>query len=477
MPSTPTIQTTLLEGRIPVDQEKKYFHLPFHMPEKAVRLEVEYSYSAQISSDPTVTGGNTIDLGIFDERGIDYLQAGFRGWSGSERHKFWITPTEAAPGYLPGPLSPGEWNILFGLYKLAPDGCDYRVEIRITITDSISAILKPHLAPQNLPATITDTGKSPLRAPGWFRGELHCHTRHSDGVLSAEQLLSLARQRGLDFVAVADHNTIASQWELEKMVDPGLILIRAVESTTFKGHFNVFGIPKWIDFRVKTAEEMHAAIQFANDLGALTSCNHPKPYGPDWDFPDVDNYHCIEVWNGPWTGMNEISLEFWVNKLASGRQIPAVGGSDFHQHGERTGQMDRNLGIPANWVHVVGTPSAEKILTSIRQGHVSLSETPEGPLLVLTAEHGIQAGDLVTLDQPQHFPIQAKCFGGAGSLLHFIDQRGVLLEKEIHQEEEIIHYETDTRLSRYVRVELRAADGPLRALTNPIYFSSPREGM
>lgn len=473
MPSSPSIHTIKIEGNISPEQEKTYLHLPFQVPDGAVRLEVEYSYSAQISSNPTVTGGNTIDLGIFDQRGIEFLNAGFRGWSGSERHKFWITPTAAAPGYLPGPLNPGEWNVLFGLYKIAQIGCDYQIIITIFIEPDNQAAPLPRQPILSLPATLPDPAKSPLPVPGWLRGELHCHTWHSDGRLSTDKLVSLARQQGMDFLSIADHNTTASQLDLETMADPGLILIRAVESTTFKGHFNVIGIPDWVDFRVQSAEDMRAAIQFAKKQGALTSCNHPKPYGPDWDFPEVDNYDCIEVWNGPWTGLNEISLEYWVNQLSSGRQIPAVGGSDFHDYGERSGAMNRNIGIPTNWVYVTGEPSAENIITAIRHGHVSLTETPKGPFLLLTGEGETSSGDRVGQISDPPYPIQVRCLGGAGSLVRILDQRGVIWEKEVAENDQTLLFSIDTHTSKFARAELRSPDGPLRAITNPIYFSPP----
>src|SRR5450830_911294 len=84
------IHTIVLEGSLASDQEKTYVHLPFMLPEEAIRLEVAFSYSARIGAEPWLSGGNTIDLGLFDERGIDFQKAGFRGNSGSERSTFCI---------------------------------------------------------------------------------------------------------------------------------------------------------------------------------------------------------------------------------------------------------------------------------------------------------------------------------------------------------------------------------------------------
>ena len=53
-------------------------------------------------------------------------------------------------------------------------------------------------------------------APGrtWLAGDLHSHTVHSDGALTVPELAALAVSRGLDFVAVTDHNTVSHHREL-----------------------------------------------------------------------------------------------------------------------------------------------------------------------------------------------------------------------------------------------------------------------
>src|SRR5690606_41326114 len=46
--------------------------------------------------------------------------------------------------------------------------------------------------------------------PIWYEGDLQCHTFHSDGQGSPEQLHATARREGLDFLAVTEHNTLTS---------------------------------------------------------------------------------------------------------------------------------------------------------------------------------------------------------------------------------------------------------------------------
>jgi hypothetical protein len=363
---------------------------------------------------------------------------------------------------------------LLGLYKIAPQGCHYQVTIRLTKDESPEKVLST--------TGLTDLNTSsqrelpssppPGRLSPWLCGELHCHTYHSDGELNAAELLKLSVERGLDFLAVSDHNTIASQRELESIQDPGLILIRGVEATSFKGHFNAWGIPDWVDFRITQPEQMQAALDFARQRGALVSCNHPKPYGPDWNFRQVTNFDCLEVWNGPWFLFNQQALEYWLSLLESGRRIPAVAGSDFHRLSEIEQVIARAPGMPVTWVHVPGEANASSILQSISAGHASLSDEPGGPFLDLRAGKQREAmqGDRLLNPAGERLPIQVHCTRGAGGSLRLLDQEGVRLERTLTQNDETVAADLDTGNSLYLRAELRYAEEQLRAMTNPVYL-------
>ncbi|HBY96078.1 MAG: CehA/McbA family metallohydrolase [Ardenticatenaceae bacterium] len=462
-------QTITLEGTFRLEQEKTYAHLPFDVPDGATQIEVRYAYSNRIGSSPLLTGGNTIDLGVFDARGIEFLNAGFRGWSGSERDSFVISETAATPGYLAGALIRGRWHVLLGLYKVAAGGCDYRVEITITAETG-------HQSTHDLPAPVASLPASRVEPPlaAWLGGELHCHTWHSDGDGSPIDVVNLARECGLDFLAISDHNTISSQLELAGLRDPGLILIRGVEVTTFKGHFNVWGIGDWVDFRVQRPDDMAAAIRFAVEHGAVTSCSHPKPFGPPWDYEDVTGYDCIEVWNGPWQMLNQKSLDFWCNQLATGKRIPAVGGSDYHRRHQLEETPPRAPGTPTSWVHVVGPPNAAAVLQAIRQGHISLSDQPDGPFLELRAgaELAAMGGDVLLRPEDGQLAIRVHCRRCAGNTLRLLDQRGVRFERMLAEPEEVVTAEIPVSQSLYIRAELRDAAGDMKALTNPIHLDS-----
>ena len=92
-----------------------YKTVPFDLPVPARWIKVRYRYSDRITAD-RIEGGNVIDIGIFDPRGADFPGgAGFRGWSGSDRQEFSISTESATPGYFPGPLPTGRYQVHLGL--------------------------------------------------------------------------------------------------------------------------------------------------------------------------------------------------------------------------------------------------------------------------------------------------------------------------------------------------------------------------
>ena len=40
-------------------------------------------------------------------------------------------------------------------------------------------------------------------------GDLHCHTRLSDGTLGIEDIINLAKRKGLETIAITDHDCLA----------------------------------------------------------------------------------------------------------------------------------------------------------------------------------------------------------------------------------------------------------------------------
>ena len=438
----------VLSGRIEPDQERTYLLRGFTLPLGTSQLHVRYEYSHRIGSDPRLRGGNTLDIGIFDERGSESGSLGFRGWSGSAKDAFTIDAEWATPPYRPGPLGAGEWQILLGAYKVGPEGLNYQVSLWFD-----AGLEPPEEERPVATAPVRPALPSPLE-PGWVRGDLHCHSLASDGDSTLLELLRAAAEAGLDFLGVTDHN--AAILPVRPAGAEGLpVLVPGIEVTTYGGHWNVWGTDRWYDFRSLDREAVRREMAIARAEGGFVSVNHPRPFGPAWEYGVDLGYHAIEVWNGPWLFLNAVSLAYWDAHLRAGYRVVALGGSDTHNlKGEHTGLLPRaKLGEPTVWVRPEGPVTAASILDAMHQGRVFISASPMGPQLYLTG-----SGDEVLV----------KTGGAVGKTVALIADQGAVASAAIDRDvwSSTFVYPPN---ARFLRAQIVDEAGNLQAISNPIW--------
>lgn len=466
-----------------------YAYIPFDLPSPAQRLTVHYSYSAVMSSD-RVEGGNVIDIGLFDPAGADFPGgAGFRGWSGSARNEFTLTPSDATPGYLPGPLPAGRYQVILGLYRIWPAGADYEIHIEAELSEQKSDLSEK--SDFSIRANPALPSKSAFHSSGqWLRGDLQSHTFHSDAKGSPQQLLDKAKALGLDFLAVTDHNNTSHHRVLAGLDDGTLLLIPGQEVTTYYGHMNVWGTGRWCDFRCRNAEDIRAIIELAHSQGALCSINHPKQGGPAWEYGFDLPVDALEVWQGPWPYRNTESLALWDRLLGEGWRVPVVGGSDYHCPAAEDTNILR-LGQPTTWVQVTER-SVAGVLAGIQRGRVCISASPDGPRLDVHArsgDGGAAMGGVLSVSSGETVEVTTTVLGGSGLSLRLIVDGAVAFEQPIDSDEAVST--ASIQPQRYLRAELVGDCPPallppqappaidLRdwrwALTNPIYCGQKKD--
>jgi len=359
----------VLDGQVTAADLHTYRELPFDVPPGVVRLTVRFAQDGGAQR-------TTIDLGLFDPNG-------FRGWSGGNKQAFTVSASDATPSYLPGPVAPGRWRVLLGIPNIR-QGVTTHYEAKIWFERA---------GAQPAVSTFSD---APIKTgPGWYRGDLHDHTAHSDGSCATRAgkrapcpaflTLEAAEKRGLDFLAVSDHNTVSHSGALRELQPyfDDLLVIPARELTTFEGHANAFGGTAFIDFRLdgRHLKDADALIAGAHAAGALFSINHPgSPSGEacmgcGWTakVADPSKIDSVEVVNGgalrvgardgPVSG-----FAFWQGLLAKGLRPTAVGGSDNHD-AELTVDPGQGLGAPTTVVYAPEL-SERAILDGIKAGHV-----------------------------------------------------------------------------------------------------------
>jgi len=335
------------------EQEGTYFTQPFHLPEGVESFTLTYRYPRSTGEKTGLTGGvftnrqnvNTIDLGLIAPDGTQV------GASGSDKNEVTISAALATPGYQPHEPVAGEWQILVGAYKVAPDGV--QVEYEITFVLEKVRLLK---------------------------GDLHAHTLASDGVHTAEELGWKAQRHGLDFVAITDHNQMVTPVALPRM--DGMTFIPGIEWTHYMCHANFLGCGKPYDapFAANSLEETLERFQSARKRGALVVINHPFEEVAKLSY-DINSlpFDCLEVWNGPMRESNIKALGLWHSMLSSGKKVPITGGSDYHRDTPFI-----FLGGPTTCVYA-RSRSVKGILDALRQGHAYITFAPNGPSLDLTA--------------------------------------------------------------------------------------------
>jgi hypothetical protein len=440
----------VLEGRFVEADRMRYVLVPFDVPSGLRQLEIRYSYSDRVDSDPLVGGGNTLDIGLFDPRGTETGSVGFRGWSGSHKDAFVVGEDWATPPYAAGPMPPGTWNLLLGPYKVGPRGCDYRVEIRLDPG-------VPRVEHDLLRTDEPIRPALPAARAGWLRGDLHCHTRYSDGDSWPSEMLHAAVEAGLDFLGVTDHNNVAHHAEYGPGGGRLPIVVPGVEVTTYGGHWNAWGTDRWWEFREPVGPAVERSMRAAADAGAFVSVNHPKPFGPAWEYGTAGAAHAVEVWNGPWTGLNSVALAFWETRLRAGQRLIAVGGSDTHllRSVDPDARHSPALGRPTTWVEAGPQADAAAILRGLRAGRTFVSASPAGPQVYL---------DRVA----DELAIEVR--GGQASALLVIGDRGVVDARPVESDLATMTVTVPPRTA-YVRAQLVDAAGEVVALTSPTWLS------
>jgi hypothetical protein len=471
-------QDLTLTGVMTRADHEHYREVPFKVPAGTTRLTVEFAYTGKDQK-------SVIDLGVRDpER--------FRGWSGGNKQSFTISDAEATPSYLPGPLPAGTWKLVLGVPNLRP-GAEARYTAKVSFEHGTN---------------FAGFSATPIKAaPGWYRGDLHMHTAHSDGsCLSMRKVrvpcpvfrtLEAAHARGLDFISVTDHNGTAQNGDLRELAPyyDDLLLIPGREVTTFYGHANVWGPTAPMDFQLGSPRAPTlAAIQTAVEkAGGLFSINHPgQPSGEacmgcGWTVKDTDfaRIQAIEAVNGgslrlPGGAESVISgIPFWEARLNAGFRITAVGGSDSH-NGDLSRGGAAGVGYPTTVVHAAAL-SQPAVLAAIRAGHVFVDVTGsrDRGLEVVAASGGKTAEMGDALAAPAGAPVRVTVHvshaAGASLSLAGDGPKPKLADAALAGDDETRSFEVASDgKPHWLRVDVRGPDGKLWLLGNPIYLNPGR---
>ncbi len=299
--------------------------------------------------------------------------------------------------------------------------------------------------------------------------------------------------RGLDFIAITDHNTTSHAnaiRELQPYFDR-LLLVPGREITTFSGHANLFGSVAPLDFRVAGERDWNAVLRDAQRLQAVVSINHPirpsdeRCMGCGWTpspAADLRLLQAVEVVNGMDADTPYSGIAFWHAQLDAGHRLTAIGGSDNHDAGQSlSGLGGGAVGQPTTVVHAraLSTPA---LLDGLRAGNVFVDvQGSRDRAMSMRATAGTRSvamgGELpLASGERARFELRAGHTAG-GRVVLWVDGReaAMLDDPAIASDAQAFAFDwTGDGRAHWLRADVRGPDGRLWLVGNPVYVRPPR---
>ena len=266
------VRVQQFQGTLTAQDSKRHIPHAFVVPPACRQLTLRLEYApARVDAIR-----NMITLTLFDPHG--FRGAGHRQ---GNVHAVQLTDELATRGYLAGPLPAGQWVVQLDTHMILPGPeVTYRLDVETVCGDEPLLPALPDLTGVGRvdQTPVFDAVANPN--PGWYRGDLHSHTLHSDAAWDVDDLVAAARQIGLDFLALTDHNTTSPLAAMAAHSAPGFLALGGMELTTFWGHAVCVGATDWIDWRVDPlGEEMAAIATEQTARGGLYIIAHPNDQG------------------------------------------------------------------------------------------------------------------------------------------------------------------------------------------------------
>jgi hypothetical protein len=440
-------------GSLTKADSKSYHPYTFEVPEGTTNIHFDFNYTPHFATGRI--HHNQINVSINGPDGV-------RGqWNFNQVCD--INGVKSSPGMGTWPIQPGTWTAFVESHRiLPPDTVQY--ELIVTLSSG----------PLDLtPSPYQDVRKVASTQAGWYRGDLHAHTIHSDGSWDIPEFTKFMRSRGLDFVSLSDHNTITGLNQHRNQTEDGFLALGGMELSTLNGHMLALGGNDFYEWRldIEPGMDINRIMQQVIDRGELLIIAHPmspdEPFcsGCLWQFEDARPGVALgaEVWNGAWHEFNDEALKQYYLWLNMGNRLVATSGSDIH--GPFPLEFPRRDGFNVVYAEQL---SEVAILDAVRKGHLYLSAGPE---LILTGEtesgQSAMMGDLLP---PEAATLKVTWRGA-----HERDVLRLIVDGKVKEQMPASGdgektWAIEPASLKWAVVELRDAKHDLWAVTNPIFF-------
>jgi hypothetical protein len=142
----------------------------------------------------------------------------------------------------------------------------------------------------------------------FFRGNLHCHSNRSDGLVDPEEVVGAYREAGYHFICLSDHFEAEYGWQItdtRPLRDERFTTMVGAELSSAPWEerdvywVTAAGIP--LDFEAPRADDHAGAIRRAAECGAFVIMLHPGlnnlPLAAADGLPALDAVHAVEIYN------------------------------------------------------------------------------------------------------------------------------------------------------------------------------------
>jgi hypothetical protein len=353
----------------------------------------------------------------------------------------------------------------------------------------------------------------------WLAGDLHVHTvlshdvwggpgddntgpdeAYTYGWTGGEQI-AIAESRGLDFLALTDHNRTDVLREPDYQSSL-LTLIPAYEHSLAGGHAGVF-MPS-ADLLTDVFHDAGGGTGFDGSDGltafltqvhggdGVVVLNHPfykrgsATAPPTWTYDVATSLgvDAVEVWNSVWFNRSEVTpqiayddpaaLPWWEQQFLPSTRMPLVGGSDNHWR-ILTGVA--GVGQPTTWV-LAADRSVRSVLDGIRAGRTTVSAQPPsmgGARLEPVVVEDWAGGAEVTVGGVAHalgpLVVRTRVRNGAGLTLRAISTGQIVASSTVAGADVVVEQPVVLPGNGWLRLELVAGNPgtTMLAMTSPVY--------
>ncbi len=197
--------------------------------------------------------------------------------------------------------------------------------------------------------------------------DLHIHSCYSgDSESAPEDIVKTAKKRGLDGLAILDHNSLEGNRKAAEF-SSDLIIIPGIEVSTPDGHVIGLGLQEEIGKQPSISE----AITTVNEHGALAVAAHPYRFASGIGEKKILKHE--------WDGIEGMNGRGWAVRnrqaqaLADRLDLPVTGGSDSHRL-KTVGKAYTTLDDAAHW---------EDVIQKIKKGESAVGGKSRTPIETL----------------------------------------------------------------------------------------------